>query len=207
MSFPFPYKSFSHQLDDTIPLYHSIIELSNQNPMREKKPSIDLGAHYDVAHGLLFGAKTHYMVDRVYDESSVNEVLKRLEELGAKTRDVVSTADTSTTIDFLLGSDSRKLVLVANDVQSMVQNEHVQQGLSAVLLKGRGGIRSEGSDVEALLPIFQDLIGPQGLYLGFSTPFPFLGFTKEAEGTLPFATLTGLENDDRYMNHQLFRRK
>ncbi len=93
--------------------------------------SVDLGAQYDVFHGLLLGADTHYMIDLEYNEQSPEEITDILRKLQIP-HGTVEKTEQGHTIPYSLEGD-KQLNIIAGDAANYT---HLDEEYSGVLVKG-----------------------------------------------------------------------
>jgi len=185
------------------PFVYGVIKAAAENPNKNRYPSVDLGAHDDVEHGLLFGARTHIMVDPLISKGTIDEVLQKLRDYGADVGAVNRMGDGNIRAVYNVGNTERELYLVGRE--AMAVGPHIKQmietGMFALVMKGKGGIANGefGSLLEAVEHYSTFLIN-NGLSLtGVPTKKPF---ERIGEGMLAF--WAHISQDYRLSPHYLY---
>jgi len=110
------YKTFCQTINKTAP---------------KQGTSVDLGAQYDVFHGLLLGGDEHIMIDVVYDEHSPKEITDLLETLEVP-HGTPEKTEQGHTIHYSLEGD-KQLTIIAGDAANYT---HLDKEYSGILVKG-----------------------------------------------------------------------
>lgn len=185
------------------PFAYAIIEKSGKNQHMEKYPSVDLGAYDDIEHGLLFGAKTHIMIDPLIDQGILIDIIGKLEDFGAKMAGFDVDGDI-TKVGYNVGYYSRELYLVKTEAMKTSHNikEKVENGISALIMKGGGGFRGRDGfgNLSEAAGHYSSFLKVGGLLLtGVAPKKPF---EKIGDGMLSY--WTHLDQGYRLHSHGLY---
>ena len=187
------------------PFAYEIIKTAAENPNRKKYPSVDLGAYVDVEHGVLFGAETHIMIDPLLRQKNLSNISRNLEAFGANVKGFDVDSDT-TRIEYTVGDSQKELYVVESEAMNVGPNitRMVENGISALMMKGRGGDTTRGfgsllEEVEHYIPF---LVGGGILLTGVR---PKAKLEKIGEGMLAY--WTHLDQNYRLSQHGLYLKK
>jgi len=184
------------------PFAHQIMMAARDNPARNPYPSVDLGSFDDIAHGLLFGAKEHIMIDFALSEREIESVVRRLQSYGANVLGVVQRGSI-TNIDYQV-EDDRKVRLVKADATRLdaQTRAELQRGVYALIVKGLGGYNGAGyGNVFEALEQNAQFLRDRGLIL---TPKPTTQLERLFSGILSY--WSHVSQNYRFQKHTLYQK-
>jgi|TARA_B100001964_G_C14252614_1_gene610670 hypothetical protein len=183
------------------PFAYEIIKTSTANPDRETYPSVDLGAYDDVEHGMLFGARTHIMVDPLLTQKNLSYILRKLETFGSKVKGINVDGDT-TRIQYSVGDSQREIHLVRAEAMKVGPNitRMVENGISALMMKGWERFREEFGDLKGALDHYSTFLKLGGILLTRWPPEK--GIEKIGEGKIAY--WVHLNDDYTLSSHGLY---
>ena len=184
------------------PFAYEVIKRSRENLNRERYPSVDLGAYEDIEHGVLFGAKTHIMIDPLIGQRTIDGILQRLRNYGANVGDVYMEGDRTTNVKYRVGDAERELYLVGTEAMKVPEDikRIMERGIFALMMKGWERFRRDVGDLKEALDHYSTFLIPGGLSL--TRWPPETGLKKVGEGMVEY--YTHLDRNQRLAPHGLY---
>jgi len=193
------------------PFAYQIIKESRENPDRETYPSVDFGAYEDIKHGLLFGARTHIMIDPRIKQQNLVTIIGKLDEFGARVKRITTNVTNNhdngyrANIRYRVGDVERELYLVGTE--AMKAEGYIEQMFGAdifsLMMKSRGRVKGDStSHLPEEVKYFGNFIREGGLLLGAVSPKP--DFKEIGKGMLAYWSHTHQEH--RFSQHGLYQK-
>ena len=184
------------------PFAYEVIKVAMENSNREKYPSVDLGAYDDLEHGVLFGAKTHIMIDPIVGQRTIDWILQKLEGYGANVASVDQQGNRITRVGYEVGDVEIELYLVGTEAMKIPDSMEriVERGIFALMMKGWERFRRDVGDLKEALNHYSTFLIPSGLLL--TRWPPETGLKKVGEGMVEY--YTHLDESQRLALHGLY---
>jgi len=187
------------------PFVYEVIREARSNPDRQSYPSVDLGAYEDLEHGVLFGARTHIMIDPLIGQGTTDRILQKLKGYGANVTSVDAQDDKTTKVRYMVGDEERELYLVGTEAMEVNPDirQMVREGIFSVMMKGWERFRGpDVGDLKDALDHYSTLLIVNGLMLTRWPPEK--GIEKIGEGNIEYHT--HLSDMGRVATHGLYRK-